>query len=120
MRRERNAPGVALPPLDLAARLASLVLGERQRLRVGIEPDDLGRGLTLLQLQRERPGAAAEVEHLLAGLDVRGIEQARTHTLRTEQPRERVVEAQEAVVTRGGDVVVLSVRSCVSAPCRWR
>src|SRR5262245_28492953 len=104
--RKRNAAAVARLPADRDTGLAGLALGERERLRVGIEPHDLGPGLAPCEQQRERAGATAEVEHLLTGPDRRGVEQPRARTIRAEQARERVVEAQPAIVAGGRDVVV--------------
>src|SRR5262245_62376749 len=71
---ERRASGVADVELERDARLLGLAARERERLRVRIEADHLRGGLAPQQRQRELAGAATEVEHALAGLDLRGVE----------------------------------------------
>ena len=111
-RQEGHAP--AKPCRHSMATPASrgLARGEGQRLRVGVELDHRGSGWRRFSAARApRCRSRGRAHGRPAGS--RGLEQPGARAIGAEQPTERVVEAEEAVVTRGRDVVVRSVRPCV-------
>ena len=66
--------------------------------------------MSLLQQQQQRAGPATDVEHALARLDRREIEEAIAQLpLAEQQPQHRVVERQQEVVAGGGDVALVAM-----------
>ena len=86
--------GESLAKLDLDTLLVRFPARDRQDLGIAVEPDDLCRWNRSLQHQRERAGAAPDVENTMAGLHVRlRQQQAPKPVLLHRRVDEPIVEA---------------------------
>jgi hypothetical protein len=111
---ERQRVAEALLERDLHAGPRRLGPRAGERLRVGVEPDELDPRLRGLRNQRERAGPAAQVEHALARHELGVRDQLALRGRRAQEARERIVERQEPVGAGRGDEVPVSSRHGLS------
>jgi hypothetical protein len=106
--REGQRAGVSLAPLDLEPRARGLGARPLERGRIGVDPHDARSGMAPLDAHRERSGAAADLEHVLALADPRALDQpAAGELLAADRAQQGIVEREEQVPGRRGDVVLL-------------
>ena len=104
---EGQLVGEALGELELDTRALRLLPSPAKHLPVGVEAHHVGLWLALLHLDRERAGAAAEIEDALAGLRSRLLDQ---HLLEAPlpggQPDHRVVDPSQGLEAQCREVAV--------------
>ncbi len=104
----RQSVACPLMPSDVYARLRGFLSGYFQHLGIHIQPDDLRLGMPLLDQDRERSRAAPQVQHPMAGLNLRLLDQPALESRFSKEPfQHRVVERCQPLETQGGDIAFL-------------
>ena len=115
-RREGRRRGERAHEPELAPLAARLALRDRERLGVGVEPDDLRAGL--LDEESERPRPAPEVEDAPTGLESHLLDEERAERpLAHGRADDGVVEAREEREPEGRDEAALRAHEPVAACC---
>src|SRR5262245_53082824 len=96
----------AFHELDRQARAFGLCPGNRERLWIRVETDDGDVGVVFLDQNRQRAGAAADIEYTLPRTNGAEFDQLFADRIAAEQPVERIVKRQQPIVTGGRNITV--------------
>ena len=102
----------ALIELDRDCRSFRLSSASGERLRIGIESDDLDIVMELLDQRGQCTRATADIEDAMSAPDSRLIEECPPCRIAAQQLHERIVERQGPIAASSGKVGSLNIFRC--------